>query len=82
MARKLARELGIPLNTVRGTGPGGRITKDDVEAAAATAQVTVPAADIRADSQVLVDVDFGNCRDINRHNGSNSFFSGRSTPCG
>ena len=54
MARKLARELGIPLNTVPGTGPGGRITKDDVEAAAATAQVTVPAADIRADSQVPV----------------------------
>lgn len=35
MARKVARELGVDLATVTGTGPGGRITKDDVEAAAA-----------------------------------------------
>ncbi len=54
MARKLARELGVNLDTVRGTGPGGRITKDDVEAAAATAPVTVLAADIRANSKVPV----------------------------
>jgi pyruvate dehydrogenase E2 component (dihydrolipoamide acetyltransferase) len=32
MARKLARELGISLEGVNGTGPGGRITKEDVEA--------------------------------------------------
>ncbi|MFK7915395.1 MAG: 2-oxo acid dehydrogenase subunit E2 [Pseudomonadales bacterium] len=36
IARKLARELGVDLNYVNGTGPGGRITKEDVEAAAAT----------------------------------------------
>ncbi|MDE0273738.1 MAG: 2-oxo acid dehydrogenase subunit E2 [Gammaproteobacteria bacterium] len=35
MARKLARELGVDLARVRGTGPGGRITKEDVERAAA-----------------------------------------------
>jgi 2-oxoglutarate dehydrogenase complex dihydrolipoamide succinyltransferase (E2) component len=28
--RKLARELGVDLASVRGTGPGGRITEDDV----------------------------------------------------
>ncbi len=28
--RKLAREMGIALDTVTGTGPGGRVTKDDV----------------------------------------------------
>lgn len=31
MARKLARELGVSLEGVHGTGPGGRITKEDVE---------------------------------------------------
>lgn len=29
--RKLARELGIDLDAVQGTGPGGRVTREDVE---------------------------------------------------
>ncbi|EPR37126.1 catalytic domain-containing protein [Desulfovibrio sp. X2] len=33
-ARKLARELGIPLSSVTGTGPDGRITAKDVQATA------------------------------------------------
>jgi pyruvate dehydrogenase E2 component (dihydrolipoamide acetyltransferase) len=33
--RRLARELGVALQSVRGTGPGGRIVDDDVRAAAA-----------------------------------------------
>lgn len=37
LARKLAESLGIDLRTVQGTGPGGRITKEDVESAPATA---------------------------------------------
>jgi len=32
-ARKLARDLGVDLTTVEATGPGGRITSDDVERA-------------------------------------------------
>jgi pyruvate/2-oxoglutarate dehydrogenase complex dihydrolipoamide acyltransferase (E2) component len=36
--RKLARELGVDLMTVTGSGPGGRITREDVEAAAAPAR--------------------------------------------
>lgn len=36
-ARKLAREMGIDLAKVEATGPGGRITSDDVERAAASA---------------------------------------------
>lgn len=34
-ARKLARELGLDLQSVTATGPGGRITSEDVERAAA-----------------------------------------------
>lgn len=36
LARRLARELGIDLRTVRGSGPGGRIVRADVEALAAS----------------------------------------------
>ena len=35
LARKRAEALGVDLSTVTGSGPGGRITKEDVEAAAA-----------------------------------------------
>lgn len=42
LARKLAREHGIDLSTVTGTGPGGRIVRADVEAAIAAAR---PAAE-------------------------------------
>jgi pyruvate dehydrogenase E2 component (dihydrolipoamide acetyltransferase) len=34
LARRVARQLGIDLRMVRGSGPGGRITPEDVEAAA------------------------------------------------
>ncbi len=44
MARKLARERGVDIAEITGTGPGGRITSDDVEAAARQA----PAAEIAA----------------------------------
>lgn len=42
IARRLAREMGVDLGTVRGTGPGGRITEADVGAAAATPRASVP----------------------------------------
>jgi len=34
LARRLAEEAGVELSAVEGTGPGGRITKRDIEAAA------------------------------------------------
>ena len=42
--RKLARDLGVDLGTVTGSGDGGVITRADVEAAARTATQPEPAA--------------------------------------
>lgn len=50
LARRLAEELGVDLSAVQGTGPAGRVVRDDVEAAAAaasaapTAPVSAPAS--------------------------------------
>jgi pyruvate dehydrogenase E2 component (dihydrolipoamide acetyltransferase) len=50
LARKLARERGLDVATLRGTGPGGRIVRHDVEnaptvaASAASANPVAPAA--------------------------------------
>ncbi|WP_328393861.1 dihydrolipoamide acetyltransferase family protein [Nocardia sp. NBC_00416] len=47
LARKVARELGVDLTAVAGTGPAGRVTRRDVEAAHRTghsAAAVVPAA--------------------------------------
>ncbi|WP_174566287.1 dihydrolipoamide acetyltransferase family protein [Nocardia pseudovaccinii] len=40
LARKIARELDIDLATVTGTGPGGRVTRNDVESAYRTIEST------------------------------------------
>jgi 2-oxoisovalerate dehydrogenase E2 component (dihydrolipoyl transacylase) len=40
--RKLARDLGIDVQTLHGTGPDGAITRADVEAAADTSRVGAP----------------------------------------
>ena len=45
--RRLARELGVDINAVRGSGPAGRITDDDVRRSApksGTSTVTIQAA--------------------------------------
>lgn len=39
--RRIARELGVDLTKVRGTGPVGRVTEDDVKAASGKVQQTV-----------------------------------------
>lgn len=45
-AKKLASDLGVDINAVKGTGPGGKITEQDVQDAAGgkPAQVAAPAA--------------------------------------
>ena len=44
IVRKLARELGVDLATVSGSGVGGRVRREDVEAAAAAARAAAAAA--------------------------------------
>jgi pyruvate dehydrogenase E2 component (dihydrolipoamide acetyltransferase) len=44
LARRLARERGLDLQAVRGSGPGGRIVKRDIEAAIASGGAAQPAA--------------------------------------
>ena len=46
LVRRLAREAGVDLSTIQGTGPGGRIVRKDFEAhqAGATATPVVPPA--------------------------------------
>ena len=48
LARRLAEERGIDVTLVPGTGPGGRVVKDDVIAFAEAAVVEVPAGDVAA----------------------------------
>jgi pyruvate dehydrogenase E2 component (dihydrolipoamide acetyltransferase) len=48
LARRLARERGLDLQTVRGTGPGGRIIKRDIEAAVAGGPTAQPQAAAQA----------------------------------
>jgi pyruvate dehydrogenase E2 component (dihydrolipoamide acetyltransferase) len=44
LARRLARERGVDLSSLRGTGPDGRIVAEDVERGAATAPAAAPAS--------------------------------------
>src|SRR6476469_1000232 len=44
LARRIARERGIELSSLRGTGPDGRIVADDVERGEAAAPAAAPAA--------------------------------------
>jgi pyruvate dehydrogenase E2 component (dihydrolipoamide acetyltransferase) len=44
VARRTALELGLSLHGIAGTGPGGRITREDVQRAAATGAPAVPPA--------------------------------------
>ncbi|HUA15921.1 MAG TPA: dihydrolipoyllysine-residue acetyltransferase [Verrucomicrobiae bacterium] len=59
--RRLARELGVDIYEVKGTGPGGRISEEDVKAhakgllAAATSAIQAPAARARTATTPLPD---------------------------
>lgn len=42
VVRKLAREMGLNLDTIQGSGPGGRITKEDLQRAGAGQTTSTP----------------------------------------
>jgi pyruvate dehydrogenase E2 component (dihydrolipoamide acetyltransferase) len=48
LARRLAREAGVPIEALAGTGPGGRVRRRDVEAHLAPAAPTSPSETGRA----------------------------------
>ena len=52
-ARKLAREHGVDIAKVKGSGPGGEILADDIMKAAA-ASIVVPEAEVRSAAPPLV----------------------------
>jgi pyruvate dehydrogenase E2 component (dihydrolipoamide acetyltransferase) len=66
LARKIAAEKGIPLENITGTGPGGRIVKEDVleaeksggaKAPAAASATSGPAAPAAAAAPILEDAE-------------------------
>jgi pyruvate dehydrogenase E2 component (dihydrolipoamide acetyltransferase) len=58
MARRLARELGVRLAQVKGSGPQGRIQKEDVEAASRMGgQVPLPSGKAAETALAAADVD-------------------------
>ncbi len=48
LARKVAAELGVNLSSLTGTGPAGRITRDDVQAAASAPAKPAPSTEAAA----------------------------------
>jgi pyruvate dehydrogenase E2 component (dihydrolipoamide acetyltransferase) len=56
LARRIARERGIDLGSVAGTGPEGRVVAEDVERAAATAAPS-PAAPVAAPAPLSAEVE-------------------------
>jgi pyruvate dehydrogenase E2 component (dihydrolipoamide acetyltransferase) len=51
-ARRLAKELGVEIATVRGSGPGGEILASDIQAAAAPRASSAPAAPAKSSLEV------------------------------
>jgi pyruvate dehydrogenase E2 component (dihydrolipoamide acetyltransferase) len=47
LARRIAKDAGVDLQLVQGSGPGGRVIKRDVEGGAARAQAAAPAPSSR-----------------------------------
>lgn len=65
IAKKIALEKGIPLAKIKGTGPDGRIIRDDVERYQAPAASTSPAlSDATPASSEYIDIPVSNMRKV------------------
>lgn len=62
LARKTAREAGIDLALVAGSGPSGRIVRKDVDAAAASGGASVKASPVAAKMAAELGVDMASMR--------------------
>lgn len=60
LARRLAKERGVELSALRGSGPHGRIVRRDVEAAAGAKAATMPPA--KASGAAFEDIPHSNMR--------------------
>ena len=60
--RRLARELGVDLARVKGSGPGGRIVREDVVAAVRQASASGPSLRLRFDTGATERDDWGPIR--------------------
>lgn len=65
--RRLAAELGVDLEGVRGSGPGGRILRGDVHTTAATSAPMTPVEQTTADGDVVREPLIGVRRTMFRH---------------
>ncbi len=57
LVRKMAADLGVDLNAITGTGVGGRIRKQDVQAAADSAKATAEAEKAAAAEQIKAEAE-------------------------
>lgn len=70
LARRIAKEQGLDLATVQGTGPEGRIVAEDIERAAAgeapdaTPAFTVPSVALSAEAPAVRTVEFTSMRKV------------------
>lgn len=62
-ARRLAGELGVDIDAVEGTGPGGRITRADVEQAAEAAESQPAAVPMRGMRRTIAERMYASLRD-------------------
>ncbi|MGH9253831.1 MAG: 2-oxo acid dehydrogenase subunit E2 [Vicinamibacterales bacterium] len=69
--RRLAREIGVDVNNVQGTGPAGRITEDDVKGHARRMLSTVGVAQGTAPARAVALPDFTRWGEIERQPMSN-----------